>query len=131
MSGGLEVRGVSGIVANIHAAKSGVAARVRTVVQRRGMAQRADTEAEAPKRTGFLASRTRLDFSDGGYTYTVGYHEEDFAAAGFVPYFYYVILGTSSQAANPYLFNVYERHRALLTAEVGGAVRGGIARAGK
>lgn len=126
MSTGLTVRGISGIVANIHAANRRVRENVPQAVKRVGEEQRAATQAAAPKKTGFLASHTRLDLSPEGLTYTVGYSDADFAAAGLAPYFYYVILGTSRMPANPYLFNVHEDFRARVTAAIGGAVREGI-----
>lgn len=126
MRPGLEVRGISGIVANIYAANERVQEGIRGAVKQVGEEQRAATEAEAPRDTGFLASHTRLDLSPEGLTYTVGYSEADFAAAGLPPYFYYVILGTSRMQANPYLFNVHERYRPRVTEAVGAAVRKGI-----
>lgn len=126
MRPGLEVRGISGIVANIYAADQRIGKNIRAAMQKVGAEQRADTEAEAPRDTGFLATHTRLDFSPEGLTYTVGYREADFAAAGLAPYFHYVILGTSKMEARPYLFNVHERYRARVTAGVGAAIRSGI-----
>lgn len=122
----LQVRGVSGIVANIYAVNRRVGRNVRGAMRAVGEEQRQATEDAAPKRTHFLANHTRLDVSPEGLTYTVGYREEDFAAAGHPPYFMYVILGTSRQAANPYLFDVHEQYRARVTAAVGGAVKDGI-----
>lgn len=126
MSLDVEVRGISGIVANIHAADRRIGGNIRAAMRERGKAQQADTKAAAPRRTGFLAEHTRLGFSPEGLTYTVGYSEADFASAGHPPYFYYVIYGTSQMAANPYLFNVHEEHRARVTAAIGGAVRSGV-----
>lgn len=122
----IEVRGASGIVANIHAANRRVGTNVRRRMREVGEEQLQATKDAAPKRTGFMADHTRLDFSPEGLAYTIGYQENDFSAAGLPPYYVYVILGTSRQAANPFLFNVHEQYRARLTAAIGGAVKDGI-----
>lgn len=123
---GIQVRGISGLVANIHAANAAVARDVRAAMQERGKAQHADTVAEAPKRTGFLASHTRLDFSPESLAYSIGYDAQDWAEAGLYPYFYPVILGSSTQSANDFLTRVSEMHRPLLTKDVGNAVKRGL-----
>ena len=122
---GIQVRGISGLVANIHAVNAAVQRDVRVAMQAQGKAQHEATVAAAPKRTGFLAAHTRLEFSPEGLTYSVGYEEGDWTSAGLYPYFYPVILGSSTQAANNFLFNVHEEHRRVVTEAVGGAVKRG------
>lgn len=124
---GIQVRGISGLIANVHAVNVVVQREVRAAMQREGREQRAATVAAAPKRTGFMAAHTRLEFSPEGLTYSVGYDEEDWSEAGMYPYFYPVILGSSTQSANNFLFNVHESHRAMVTKAVGDAVRRGTA----
>jgi hypothetical protein len=126
MSGGLEVRGVSGLIANVHVAKAEIGRNIRAAMQREGKNQHEDTVQEAPKRTGFLAAHTRLEFSPEGLTFTVGYDETDWADAGLYPYFYPVILGSSTQSANDFLFRVHEAHRERVTRAVGDAIRRGV-----
>lgn len=122
---GIEVRGISGLIANVHAAEQAIARDIRAAMEREGKSQHADTVSEAPKRTGFLAAHTRLEFSPEGLTYSVGYEEADWTEAGMYPYFYPVILGSSTQAANNFLFRVHEAHRAQVTRAVGDAIRRG------
>jgi hypothetical protein len=124
---GIQVRGISGLVANIHAANAAVARDVRAAMQHRGKEQHADTKAEAPKRTGFLAAHTRLDFSPEGLAYSIGYDAQDWAEAGLYPYFFPVILGSSTQSANDFLTRVHEMHRERVTRDVGDAVKRGLA----
>lgn len=124
---GISVRGVSGLVANIHAVNAHVQRDVRAAMQRRGKAQHTDTVQEAPKKTGFLAAHTRLDFSPEGLAYSIGYDAADWSEAGLYPYFFPVILGSSTQAANDFLTRVHEAHKQLVTRDVGDAVKRGIA----
>lgn len=126
MASSIEVRGISGLVANIHAAKASVQRRVREAMREVGEGQHAATVREAPKRTGFLASKTRLDFSPEGLTYTVGYDAADFAEAGVYPYFFPVILGSSTQSANDFLGRVHEAYAGEVTRKIGQAVREGL-----
>jgi len=120
MRGGLKVTGLSGLVANIHAARRAVPREVRKAVRANGIAQREEAEAACPRDTGYMASKTRVDFSAEGLTYDVGYWEEDFPD---VPYFWFVILGTSRMAANDFLFQVHQGRKARSTKAVGDAVR--------
>lgn len=123
---GLEVKGVSGLIANVHVLKENVGRNIRAAMQREGRSQHEDTVQQAPKRTGFLAAHTRLEFSPEGLTFTVGYDEADWSEAGMYPYFYPVILGSSTQAANNFLFRVHEAHRQRVTKAVGDAIRSGV-----
>ena len=120
---GITVRGISGMVANIHSVNADVQREVRAAMQREGRTLQADTRDAAPKRTGFLAAHTKLEFSPEGLTYQVGYDEADWEANGMYPYFYPAILGSSTQSPNNFLFNTYETHRASVTRAVGDAVR--------
>jgi len=126
MSVGLEVRGISGLVANIHALNAAVQRNVRAAMQAGGREQHANTVAAAPRKTGFMAEHTRLDYSPEGLAYSIGYVEGDFTGAGLYPYFYPVILGSSTQSANDFLFREHEAYRPKLTRAVGEAVKDGI-----
>lgn len=119
----IEVRGQSGLAANFRALDAAVKPAVQHAMQRQGGLQKERTEAECPKRTGFMASRTRLDFSPEGLTYTVGYKAEDFEAEGLPFYPPFVILGTSRMAANDFLFRVHEMMAQENTRVVGDELR--------
>jgi HK97 gp10 family phage protein len=124
----LQVRGISGLIANVRAIEEDVQREVREVVRKSGEAQRQETEMECPKRTGFMASRTRVRFSEDGLTYNVGYSRDDFPAA-FYPLF--VIFGTRYMPANNFLFRVQERRAPQLSREVGEVMRRAAERAGQ
>jgi len=126
VSAGLTVRGVSGLIANVHVAKGLIGSNIRAAMQREGKSQHEDTVQEAPKRTGFLAAHTRLEFSPEGLTFSVGYDEADWSEAGMYPYFWPVIMGSSTQAANNFIFRVHEAHRERVTRAVGDAIRRGV-----
>jgi len=120
MRGKITVRGLSGLAANFHAAQARVPAAVRKAVRASGEAQREETEAECPKDTGYMASKTRVEFSPRELTYECGYFAEDFPET-FYPEF--VILGTSRMAANDFLLRVHEASAQRRTKAVGDAVR--------
>lgn len=119
----LKVRGVSGMVANLHAAEKQAVEAVKASVRRMGEEQRSRTEQECPKRTGFMASKTRLDFSPEGLTYNVGYEAADFEGGGMAFYPQFVIFGTRYMAPNNFIFRVQEEMAPRLTREVGQAVK--------
>ena len=87
-----------------------------------------NSAALVPSWMKFSSSLTvrRLEFSPEGLTFTVGYDETDWAEAGMYPYFYPVILGSSTQSANDFLFRVHEAHRERVTRAVGDAIRRGV-----
>lgn len=124
----IEVRGLSGLAANFRALDREAGRAIRRAMRERGELQHAATVAECPKRTGFMASKTRLDFSPEGLTYDIGYHAEDFKGAGLVFYPQYVIYGTSRMAANDFLFRVHEMMRQDTTRAVGNELRASFQR---
>lgn len=121
----VEVRGLSGFIANVRAADRTAQAEIRAAVRGNGERQHNVTVAECPKDTGYMASKTVLEFTPGGLNYSIGYREEDFPGA-FYPQF--VIHGTHKMAANDFLFRVHEMLAAENTRTVGDAVRRSIQR---
>jgi hypothetical protein len=117
------VSGNSGLIANVHRVRAVIPQEIRKAVKANGEAQRGETEAACPKDTGYMASKTRVEFSPEGLTFDVGYFEEDFPEV-FYPQL--VIHGTSRMAANDFIFQVHEGRRAQNTKAVGDAVRRGF-----
>jgi len=112
-----------GLAANFQANTRAVQRATKQAVRETGVEHHTDLYVHAPRRTGFLASQTRLEFSDGGYTYTAGYYDEDFAAAGLASYFRYVRHGTRFMAANPWFDNADARARAAFKPRLRAALR--------
>lgn len=121
----VEVSGISGLIANVRAVDALAQVEIRRAVKQNGERQRALTEAVCPKDTGFMASRTKVKYSDGGLTFTVGYYAEDFPATFYPPF---VVLGTSKMEANDFLFRVHEMLAAENTRNVGDGLRRSFAR---
>ncbi len=121
---GIRVQGLSGLAANFRAFDREVGRGVREVVRQNGIEQHAETEAAAPRDTGFTADHTRLEFSPGGLAYTVGYDPADYAAAGKDFYVLYLIFGTRFIAANNWPLRVHEARAPKLTRDVGDVLRG-------
>lgn len=128
MSASIEVRGLSGLAANFRTMDGAAKQGIRKAMRERGEAQHAATVAECPKRTGFMASKTRLEFSPEGLTYDIGYHAEDFEGAGLAFYAQFVIYGTSRMAANDFLFRVHEFMRQDTTRAIGDELRASFER---
>ena len=121
----VEVSGISGLIANVRAMDARAQVEIRQAVKQNGERQRAVTEVECPKDTGYMASKTQVKFSDGGLTYNVGYYAEDFPGNFYPPY---PIFGTSRMAANNFLFRVHEMLAQENTRNVGNALRRSFAR---
>jgi len=129
MADALEVRGLTGLIANVKAFDAAVQREVKTAV-RRGAEETVDLAQQlAPYDKGFMHDHIRAEFSEGGYTYRVGLYAEDFAAAGLPFYPVFVEHGTSVSPAQPFLFPAYEAIRPNVEQDVGDALRRSIARA--
>jgi HK97 gp10 family phage protein len=100
----MATRNAAGLVANLYAMRDEIADDARELVAETGAREYQRAYDLAPKDTGFMAEQLRLEFSEQGYTYELGYHEADFTAAGFAFYPLYQEFGTSTMAAQPSLF---------------------------
>lgn len=121
----VQVSGLSGFIANVRPMDAVAQVEIRKAVAENGAKQQAATEAECPRDTGYMASHTRLTFSEGGLTFNVGYSAEDFPETFYPPF---VIFGTHRMAANNFLFRVHEMLTAQNTSRVGSALRRSFAR---
>lgn len=127
----LEVRGITGLIANVRAFDRIAQREIKSAVAQ-GMEETVDlTQQLCAYDTGFMHDHVRGELSEGGYTYKVGWKEEDFTAAGHPFYPPYVELGTSVSPAQPALFPAHEAMRPHVQEDVGNALRRSIARAGK
>ena len=97
----------SALVANLYARNERLQVDMRDAVQRFGMDVQQLAKELAPKDTGFMASRIREDYSEGGLRVTVGYHEEDFTGRGLFPYFWVQEFGGALQPAQPHVGPAY------------------------
>jgi hypothetical protein len=120
----ITIEGVSAAHANLRAFDKLAMQRVRGAQRVNGRALQAATRNEAPKDTGFMASQTRVDFSEQGYAYDVGYDAGDFTSAGKVPYFAYAIFGTSQTPPNDFPLRAFEQERIPAQQRIADALKG-------
>jgi HK97 gp10 family phage protein len=123
---GIEVRGRSGVVANLYARFDAIGEEIRQVVREEGETVKALAVEGAPKDTGFMASKVALEMSPDDLVFRVGLKPEDFLGAGKTFYPWFVHEGTVHMPARPFLFNAYEQRRLPFTQRVGDAIRGAV-----
>lgn len=127
MLGKVTVRGMSGLAANFHALDEAAMRNVLEAQAQNGAGHRQRMEDEAPKDTHFMAEHTEVRFSEGGYTYEVGYWPEPFLAAGLSFYPPFVALGTYKMQANDWIFRATEPMRDIARMRVGDAIKDAVA----
>jgi hypothetical protein len=126
MRGKVTVTGMSGLVANFKALDERVQRYVLEAQQQNGEEHRQRMSDQAPRDTGFTAEHTEVRFSEGGYTYNVGYWAETYLAAGLEFYVPYPLFGTVNQPANDWVFRATEPMRDISRRRVGDAVKRGV-----
>jgi HK97 gp10 family phage protein len=114
----LEVRGLTGFVANLHAFDRAVGKRVRDAVRDAGKDVESLAKQLAPVDTGALRASIRTEYSEGGLTFRTG---SDLDYAPFVEF------GTAVSPAQPFLFPAFEAIRPHFLQDVREAVRGAAA----
>lgn len=131
MSGGLEVRGVTGLIANVRVFDRIARQEIGDAMER-GASDTADlTKQLCAVDSGFMRDHVGYEMSPERLTYTVGWKPEDFADAGLPFYPPFVELGTSNSPAQPALFPAHEAMSPHVQADVGAALRRSIARVGR
>lgn len=101
----MTTRNRAGTAANFYGAvAAGLADDVRELVADTGGREYQRAYDLAPKRTGYMASKLRLEFTPEQYGYDLGYHAEDFEPFGLRFYPVDQEFGTSKMAAQPSLF---------------------------
>lgn len=126
---GFEVRGLSALAANFHAADEVLHEEVRGAVDRARTETHDIAEQLAPKASGFMADHIRDEESEGGLTYSVGFDPADFKAAGLEFYPPYVEFGTENNPAQPFLLPAGEIVRPHFEADVREALQRAASRA--
>jgi HK97 gp10 family phage protein len=129
VSRSLEVRGATGLIANVRAFDRDCGMEIREAVARGGRETKELTQQFCPVDTGFMRDHVRDDYSPDGLTFTVGWKAEEFAAAGLPFYPPYVELGTSLMDAQPSLNPAFETMMPHIQTDVGKALRASIVRA--
>lgn len=103
----LSFRNTSATIANIFALDADVQIAVVQLVHKAGEFCRELTYFLAPVDTSFMRDNIRVTFGPKGYTFEVGWLEEDFIAAGLAFYPIYQEFGTRFMAAQPSLVPAY------------------------
>lgn len=99
----LEVRGLSGMLANFSKLDGTIQREFRILVKITGEQVRQLAYELAPKDTEFMADHILLRFSKDGLTFAVYLDPKDFAAAGLNFYPPYVEHGTQNSEAQPFM----------------------------
>ena len=131
MAGSVEVRGTTGLIANVRAFDALAQREIKAAV-RQGAEETVDLAQQlAPYDTGFMHDHIRSLLSPEGLTFTAGCFAEDFAAVGLPFYPPFVEHGTSKSPAQPFLFPAFEEIRGNIERDIGQALRTSIARVGR
>lgn len=113
------------MVANLYARFDAIGENIRQVVREEGETVKALAVEEAPKDTGFMASKIALEMSPDDLVFRVGLKPEEFLGQGKTFYPWFVHEGTVKMPARPFLFNAYEQRRLPFMQRVGDAIRQG------
>lgn len=123
----LTTRNASGIAANFYAADARAQRAVRKTVRTYGVKESERVRELCPVDTGFMRSQLRLEFSEQGLAYELGWREEDFANAGLVFYPVFQEFGTVNMPAQPSLFpardEIRPQFRDALRRDLSAAIR--------
>lgn len=119
----LSTRNARAVAANFVAANERAQRAVQKLVRKHGVALHAKVYADTPVLTGFMRSQLRLRFSEGGYSYEVGWDEADFASAGLEFYPPYVLFGTRHMPGNDVLFSNRDAQLEAFRKELGAELR--------
>lgn len=117
----IEVRGLTGFVANLHAYERNVGAAVRAAVRRAGADVEDLAKQLAPVDTGRLRSSIRTEYSEGGLTFRTISDPAAFPSGRY--YAPFVEFGTSRSPAQPFLFPAFEAIRPHFQADIREAIR--------
>jgi hypothetical protein len=131
VSASLEVRGITGLIANVRAFDADCGREIRGAMRRGARDTKELTQQLCAVDTGFMRDHVRCELSPDELAYTVGWNPEDFAAAGLPFYPVWVELGSSLSPAQPALFPAHETMQPHVQADVGDALRRSIARASR
>ena len=129
--GGFEVRGVTGLIANVRAFDRIAVAEIGDAMERAAKDTRDLGRQLCAVDTGFMREHLDYELTPERRAYTVGWKPEDFAEAGLPFYPIWVELGTSNSPAQPSLFPAHETMQPHVQADVGEAIRRSIARVSK
>lgn len=117
----IEVRGITGFVANLHAYSRSVGTAVRAAVRQGGEDVEDLARQLAPVDTGRLRASIRTEYSEGGLTFRTGCEPAAFPGTYYPPF---VEFGTSVSPAQPFLFPAFEAVRPHFVEDVKAAIRG-------
>lgn len=124
----VQIRGMQGLLANLHRLDEAAKDRVREVVVRGA----ADTHRLAfelcPKDTGRMARSLTTEFSPEGFVFTLFYDEEQFPDTYYPPY---VEFGTRFSPAQPSLGPAFETMAPHIADDVLAAIRAAMDEAGE
>jgi len=126
MSGGFEVRGVTGLVANLRAFDRIAVAEIGDAMERGAKDTRDLARQLCAVDTGFMREHLDYELTPERRAYTVGWKPEDFAEAGLPFYPPFVELGTSNSPAQPSLFPAHETMQPHVQSDIGAALRRSI-----
>jgi HK97 gp10 family phage protein len=120
------VGNIDAIVANFYATDKKVQAAVRRVVKRNGKDVQRLTKSLAPVDTGKMKRNVRLEFSESGLRFEVGWWNEDFIEdEHFYPF--YQEFGSARNAAQPSLGPAYDMNRPIYQAELRAEIKKAVA----
>lgn len=103
----LSFKNAAAVIANIYNADRVFIAATKKLVREAGQYNHDLAYFLAAFDTGFMREHLRVLYGAEGYSFEVGWYEEDFVAAGLAFYPIYVEFGTRFMAAQPALYPAY------------------------
>lgn len=119
----LSVRNTQATIANFRAFDRHLQTEVRGVVRETGAFCKDLVKFFCPVRTGFMRSQVRVAYGDAGYSWEVGWREDDFTRRGLAFYPLFQEFGTRFMAAQPSLFPAYAEVKPQFIRDITAAVR--------
>jgi HK97 gp10 family phage protein len=124
----LSFKNTSAVIANLYAFDADVQVAVINLVRRAGEFCRELTFYFSPVDTTFMRNHIRVTFGPKGYSFEVGWLEDDFLSAGLAFYPLYQEFGTRFMHAQPSLTPAYEETREWFLPELTAEIRRAAAR---
>lgn len=119
----LSFKNAAAVAANFHDYDQKAHKAIRELVREAGQYCHDLTVFLCPVDTGFMSEHVRVIYGREGYTFEVGWLEEDFIAAGLAFYPIFVEFGTRFMHAQPSLYPAYQDTKEWFIPELGDRLR--------
>jgi HK97 gp10 family phage protein len=119
----LEVKGLTGLIANVRATQPRVQREILNEVRRYATNTKVDAQLRARVKTGKMRDGIRDTYSEQGRVARVGWEAGEFTTAGQAFYPVFHEFGTSRMSAEPMIRPAHARHAPVLERNIGEIMR--------